>query len=56
VEALFTGVGARPLNRLIQHDLLNPLAKLIIEGKVHRGDTVSVDSDNDKLLIEKREA
>ena len=34
--------GARPLKRVIQRELQNPLAKLILEGKLKDGDTVSV--------------
>ena len=37
--------GARPLNRLIQKRLLNPLASNIIQGKAKEGDTVEVDVD-----------
>lgn len=42
--------GARPLNRLIQHDFLNPLAKLIIKGDIKRGDTVHIDADENNGL------
>jgi ATP-dependent Clp protease ATP-binding subunit ClpB len=35
--------GARPLKRTIQSDLENPLAKVIIAGKIKEGDTVTVD-------------
>ncbi|PVU86798.1 hypothetical protein BB561_006541 [Smittium simulii] len=35
--------GARPLNRLIQKQIMNKLAKLIIENKVKNGETVKVD-------------
>jgi ATP-dependent Clp protease ATP-binding subunit ClpB len=35
--------GARPLKRTIQSDLENPLAKLIIAGKIREGDTVTAD-------------
>ncbi len=35
--------GARPLNRLIQKALLNPLAKNIIDGTIRDGDVVTVD-------------
>jgi ATP-dependent Clp protease ATP-binding subunit ClpB len=35
--------GARPLKRTIQSDLENPLAKMVIGGKVKEGDTVTVD-------------
>ena len=34
--------GARPLKRAIQRQLQNPLATLILEGRVHDGDTVTV--------------
>jgi len=36
--------GARPLKRCIQADLENPLAKLVIAGKIREGDTVTADS------------
>jgi ATP-dependent Clp protease ATP-binding subunit ClpB len=35
--------GARPLKRTIQADLENPLAKLIIAGKIKEGDTITAD-------------
>src|ERR1700759_2070202 len=34
--------GARPLNRLIQTKILNPVASYIISNGVKKGDTVSV--------------
>jgi ATP-dependent Clp protease ATP-binding subunit ClpB len=34
--------GARPLKRVIQSELLNPLSKEIIAGKIKAGDTVKV--------------
>ncbi|RKP09984.1 P-loop containing nucleoside triphosphate hydrolase protein [Thamnocephalis sphaerospora] len=34
--------GARPLNRLIQKQLLNPLAKYLIEGAVRNDETVRI--------------
>lgn len=43
--------GARPLKRLIQTKLLNPLAKQIIEGQVHEGQTVEVDAQGDNLQL-----
>ncbi|MDR1178342.1 MAG: ATP-dependent chaperone ClpB, partial [Spirochaetaceae bacterium] len=50
--------GARPLKRTIQGDLENPLAKLIIAGKIKEGDTVSVDrpKENDESLSFKKGA
>jgi ATP-dependent Clp protease ATP-binding subunit ClpB len=35
--------GARPLKRTIQADLENPLAKLVIAGKIKEGDTITAD-------------
>ena len=37
-----TKYGARPLKRAIQTKIEDPLANEILEGRVHRGDTVSV--------------
>ncbi|KAI8143300.1 putative HSP100 protein [Fennellomyces sp. T-0311] len=35
--------GARPLNRVIQQRLLNPLARLILDGGIRNGETAHVD-------------
>ncbi|KAF8975944.1 chaperone ATPase hsp78 [Entomortierella lignicola] len=43
--------GARPLNRVIQKQLLQPLAKQIIEGKIKMGEKVNVTVDNDQLSV-----
>ncbi|KAF9112188.1 chaperone ATPase hsp78 [Mortierella sp. AM989] len=43
--------GARPLNRVIQKQLLQPLAKQIIEGKVKAGEEVKVTVENDQLKV-----
>ena len=43
--------GARPLKRAIQRELQNPLAGLIIEGKVADGDTVQVSAGPDGLIV-----
>jgi ATP-dependent Clp protease ATP-binding subunit ClpB len=40
--------GARPLKRLIQEKVLNPLATLMIEGQVKPADTVTVTLSNGK--------
>jgi len=37
--------GARPLKRIVQRDVQNPLAVLILEGKYQEGDTVHIDLD-----------
>ncbi|MFT8809124.1 ATP-dependent chaperone ClpB [Gluconobacter sp.] len=41
--------GARPLKRVIQRSLQNPLAGLLLEGSIHDGETIKV-SANDKAL------
>ena len=43
--------GARPLKRTIQRELQNPLAGLILEGKVADGDTVTVSAGAEGLII-----
>ncbi len=43
--------GARPLKRLIQHDVETPLSKLLIKGEVTDGDTVTVDCQNDQVVL-----
>ncbi len=44
--------GARPLNRLIQTKILNPIASFIIAGTTGDGDTVTVDEKKGDLVIE----
>jgi ATP-dependent Clp protease ATP-binding subunit ClpB len=43
--------GARPLKRVIQRGLQNPLASLILEGAVKEGDTVHVSAGSKGLTI-----
>ena len=38
--------GARPLKRLLQHAILEPLSKAILAGDIGRGQTVRVDLDS----------
>jgi len=45
--------GARPLKRVLQNLLLNPLSLMIVEGKVKEGDEVLVDEKEGKLVFEK---
>ena len=44
--------GARPLNRLIQNKILNPIASFIISNNVGKGDAVRVTVKNSELSIE----
>jgi ATP-dependent Clp protease ATP-binding subunit ClpB len=48
--------GARPLKRVIQRSLQNPLAGLILEGAVQDGETVHVSAGRDGLTINGRMA
>ncbi len=43
--------GARPLNRLIQTKVLNPIAERIISQKITTGDFVTVSLINDEIVI-----
>jgi ATP-dependent Clp protease ATP-binding subunit ClpB len=43
--------GARPLKRVIQRGLQNPLAQMILEGSVKEGDTVHVSAGAEGLRI-----
>jgi ATP-dependent Clp protease ATP-binding subunit ClpB len=40
-----TTYGARPLNRAIQSELLNPLSVMILSGQIRDGETVRVRFD-----------
>ncbi len=44
--------GARPLKRVIQKEVENRLARAILEGTILDGDTVEIDAQNGKLVIE----
>jgi ATP-dependent Clp protease ATP-binding subunit ClpB len=46
--------GARPLKRVIQRSLQNPLAGMILDGSVKDGDTVRVGVDHDGLTFNGR--
>ena len=48
--------GARPLKRLIQRQVVDNIANLIIAGDVHEGDTVKVDVGADDKLFAARDA
>jgi len=44
--------GARPLKRVIQRNLENPLAGMILEGKVNDGQTVQIGAGKRGLIID----
>jgi len=43
--------GARPLKRVVQRVLQNPIASLILEGRIADGDKVHVGAHEDGLVI-----
>jgi ATP-dependent Clp protease ATP-binding subunit ClpB len=43
--------GARPLKRVIQRNLQNPLAEMILQGTIRDGETVTVSAGDDGLMI-----
>jgi ATP-dependent Clp protease ATP-binding subunit ClpB len=43
--------GARPLKRVIQRSLQNPMATLLLEGRIGDGDTVDIGVENGELVI-----
>ncbi|MCH7540143.1 MAG: ATP-dependent chaperone ClpB [Proteobacteria bacterium] len=45
------GYGARPLKRVIQRQLQNPLASLMLEGKIAEGEVVTVSAGDGGLII-----
>ena len=48
--------GARPLKRLIQRQVVDNVANLIIDGKLHEGDVVKIDVGADDRLYAERDA
>jgi ATP-dependent Clp protease ATP-binding subunit ClpB len=43
--------GARPLKRLIQQDVETPMARLLVKGELHDGDTTAVDVKDGRLVV-----
>jgi ATP-dependent Clp protease ATP-binding subunit ClpB len=48
--------GARPLKRVIQKRLVDPLALAILEGRFAAGDTVLVDASEGEITLERAQA
>ena len=46
--------GARPVKRLIQRELVNQLAREILEGRIHRDTAIEVDSNDGQTVIRNR--
>ena len=43
--------GARPLKRVIQKYVQDPLAEMVLAGKIHDGETVKVTAGKDGLMF-----
>jgi ATP-dependent Clp protease ATP-binding subunit ClpB len=43
--------GARPLRRVIQREVEDPLALALLDGRYHEGDTVTVDADGESVIL-----
>ena len=43
--------GARPLKRVIQKEVENRIARAILDGTIHDGDTIDINVVNNKLII-----
>ena len=43
--------GARPVKRLIQRELVNKLAREILEGKVHKDSAIEVDCVDGQTVL-----
>ncbi|MEW6189752.1 MAG: ATP-dependent chaperone ClpB [Actinomycetota bacterium] len=54
-EGFDPNFGARPLKRVIQREIQNPLGLKILEGEFKEGDCVEVDYTGDKIVFLKRE-
>ncbi|MBI9033428.1 MAG: ATP-dependent chaperone ClpB [Bacteroidales bacterium] len=44
--------GARPIKRLIQKEIMNPLSKLILAGKISPNSEIHVNQKNDQFVFE----
>lgn len=51
IEGYNPHYGARPLNRLIQNKILNPIANLMISNNLKKGDSVLINAKNNELII-----
>ncbi len=43
--------GARPVKRIVQRELLNELSKQLLSGKLNKGDSIVIESFEDKLVL-----
>ena len=43
--------GARPIKRLMQKELVNLLAKAVLDGTVHRDSAIEVDVKDGEIIV-----
>ena len=48
--------GARPLKRVIQRELQNPIAMAVLEGTYHEGDTIVIGAEGGRVTFSRRSA
>jgi len=46
--------GARPLRRVIENHVENPISLKIISGEIKKGDSILVDIEGDEISIKKK--
>ena len=44
--------GARPLKRVIEREIENRIARGVLEGTIRDGDTIEIDAQNGKLIMQ----
>jgi len=45
-------LGARPLKRLIQQEVVDPLSLKIVSSEVKEGDLITIDAENNKIIVQ----
>ena len=48
--------GARPLKRVVQKLVVNPLSHRLLEGEILQDNTVTVDVENDEIFLKVAQA
>ncbi len=46
--------GSRPIKRLMQRELVNLLAKHILEGSIHKNSSVTVDAVGGEVVVKQK--
>ncbi|MDA5110158.1 MULTISPECIES: ATP-dependent Clp protease ATP-binding subunit [Brevibacillus] len=54
-EGFDPAYGARPLRRAIQRHIEDKLSEELLKGTIHKGDTVTIDAEDDQLVVKRLE-